>query len=79
MLRSLLSNHLMGTGYVTRFGKLRRQRCQVVSTLDSQSGGSRLESRPACSLAGFVFGCPKFKSLATLVNSGLVPSCQLGF
>ena len=46
MLRSLLSNHLMGTGYVTRFGKLRRQRCQVVSTSDSQSGGSRFESRP---------------------------------
>lgn len=30
----------------TRFGKLRRQRCQVVSTLDSQSDGSRFESRP---------------------------------
>lgn len=44
MLRSLLSNHLMGTGYVTRFGKLRRQRCQVVSTLDLQSGGSRFKS-----------------------------------
>ena len=44
MLRSLLSNHLMGTGCVTRFGKLWRQRCRVVSTLDSQSGGSRCES-----------------------------------
>lgn len=44
MLRSLLSNHLMGTGYVTRFDKLWRQRCRVVSMLDSQFGGSRFES-----------------------------------
>ena len=31
-------------------------------------------------LAGFVpVGHPEFKSLATLVNSQLVASCQLGF
>ena len=27
----------------------------------------------------FVLRCPKFKSLATIVNSQLVTSCQLGF
>ena len=30
-------------------------------------------------LAGFVRGCPEFKSSATLVNSQLVASCQLEF
>ena len=30
-------------------------------------------------LTGFVLRCPKFKSLATIVNSQLVTSCQLGF
>ena len=30
-------------------------------------------------LAGFVLGCSEFISSATLVNSQLVASCQLGF
>ena len=34
---------------------------------------------PLWRLAGFVLGRPEFKSSATLVNSELVPSCQLGF
>ena len=34
---------------------------------------------PLWPLAGFVLGRPEFKSLATLVNSQLVASCQLGF
>ena len=34
---------------------------------------------PLWPLAGFVLGHPEFKSLATLVNSQLVASCQLGF
>ena len=34
---------------------------------------------PLLSLAGFVLGRPEFKSSATLVNSHLVASCQLGF
>ena len=38
------------------------------------SGSSRLWL-----LAGFVLGRPEFKSSATLVNSKLVASCQLGF
>ena len=36
----------------------------------------RVSLRP---LAEFNLGCPKFKSLATLVNSQLVATCQLGF
>ena len=34
---------------------------------------------PLWPLTGFVLGRPKFKSLATLVNSQLVAFCQLGF
>ena len=34
---------------------------------------------PFWPLAGFVLGRPKFKFSATLVNSQLVASCQLGF
>ena len=34
---------------------------------------------PLWPLAGFVLGCPKFKSSALLVNCQLVDSCQLGF
>ena len=34
---------------------------------------------PALALAGFVLGCPEFKSSATLVNSQLVACCQVGF
>ena len=34
---------------------------------------------PLCPLAGFVLSCPEFKSSATLVNSQLGASCQLGF
>ena len=34
---------------------------------------------PLWRLAGFVLGRPEFKSSATLVNSQLVASCQLGF
>ena len=34
---------------------------------------------PLWPLAGFVLGHPEFKSSATLVNSQLVASCQLGF
>jgi len=34
---------------------------------------------PLWPLAGFVLGCPKFKSLAMIVNSQLVATCQLGF
>ena len=34
---------------------------------------------PLWPLAGFVLGCPEFKFSATLVNSQLVASCQLGF
>ena len=34
---------------------------------------------PLWPLAGFVLGCPELKSSATLVNSQLVASCQLGF
>ena len=33
---------------------------------------------PLWPLTGFVLGRPKFKSLATIVNSPLVASCQLG-
>ena len=36
-------------------------------------------SSPAQPLAGFVLCRPEFKSSATLVNSHLVPSCQLRF
>ena len=36
-------------------------------------------SSPALPLAGFVLGSPEFKSSATLVNSQLVASYQLGF
>ena len=55
-----------------------RQRGRVVSASDSQSG-SRGVRVPHWPLAGFVLNCPKFKSSATLVNSQLVASCQLGF
>ena len=50
----------------------------MVSTSDWHSGGPGFES---CSdhFAGFVLGCPEFRSLATLVNSQLVASSQLGF
>ena len=34
---------------------------------------------PLWSLAGFVLGRPELKSSATLVNSQLAASCQLGF
>ena len=34
---------------------------------------------PLWPLAGFVLGRPEFKFSATLVNSQLVVSCQLGF
>ena len=34
---------------------------------------------PLWRLAGFVLGRPELKSSATLVNSKLVASCQLGF
>ena len=34
---------------------------------------------PLWSFAGFVLCCPEIKSSATLVNSQLVASCQLGF
>ena len=34
---------------------------------------------PLWPLAGFVLGCPELKSSATLVNSQLVASYQLGF
>ena len=34
---------------------------------------------PLWRLTGFVLGGPEFKSSATLVNSQLVASCQLGF
>ena len=50
----------------------------MVSTLDWQSGGPGFGS---CSghFAEFVLGRPEFRSLATLVNSQLVASSQLGF
>ena len=50
----------------------------MVSVSDSQSGGPGFESRSG-PLAGFVLGHPEFKYSATLVNSELVASCQLGF
>ena len=54
------------------------QRGQVVSASDSQSGGPGSESHSGHALAEFVLGRPKFRSLATLVNSQLVAS-WLGF
>ena len=48
------------------------QRGQVVSASDSQSGGPGSESHSGHALAEFVLGRPKFRSLATLVNSQLV-------
>ena len=50
----------------------------MVSMLDWQSGGPWFGS---CSghFAEFVLGRPEFRSLATLVNSQLVASSQLGF
>ena len=68
------------------FGKL----SQLTKLEDAKGRGSVAEwsarrtripfSRvPLWRLAGFVLGRPEFKSSATLVNSELVPSCQLGF
>ena len=58
------------------------QRGQVVSASDSQSGGPGSESHSghalSHALAEFVLGRPKFRSLATLVNSQLVAN-WLGF
>ena len=47
----------------------------MVSASDSQIPAVRV---PLWPLAGFVLGCPEFKSLAALVNSQLVATCQLG-
>jgi len=44
---------------------------RMVRAPDLQFGGAEFKSR-SDPLAGFVFGNPKFKSLATLVNSQLV-------
>ena len=49
----------------------------MVSVSDSQSGGPGLESRFS-HFPGFVLGRPELKS-ATLVNSQLIASYQLGF
>ena len=54
------------------------QRGQVVSASDSQSGGPRSESHSGHARAEFVPGRPKFRPLATLVNSQLVAN-WLGF
>ena len=51
----------------------------MVSASDSQSRGPGFESRSGHLLAGFVLGRPELKSSATLVNSQLGASCQLGF
>ena len=51
----------------------------MFSTSDSQSDTAVLGSNPALwPLGGFVFGRPEFKSPATLINSQLVASSQLG-
>ena len=50
----------------------------MVSTSDWQSGSPGFESCPG-HFAVFVLGRPEFRSLATLVNSQLVASSQLGF
>ena len=47
---------------------VRRQRGRVVRASDSQSGSPGFRV-PLWLLAGFVFDCLEFKSLATLVNS----------
>ena len=54
-----------------------RQRGRVVSTSDSQSGGSGFESRSGDLLDLFLR--PEYKSSAMLVNSQLVALCQLWF
>ena len=61
----------------------RRQRGRVAEWPSGQRVGLAIRrSRvrvPLWPLAGFVLGRPEFKSSATLVNSQLVSSCQLGF
>ena len=49
----------------------------MVNALDSRSGSPWFRA-PLWPLAGFVPGCPEFKSSATLVSQ-LVASCQFGF
>ena len=55
----------------------RGQHGQVVSASDLQSSAPRVQV-PLWPLAGFVLARSKLKSLAKLVNSQLVASCQLG-